>query len=108
MLRLQTSKVGKVADFDEKPLLDWLIANGESVVAFRDGSMIRVHIHTMTPEKILAKCHEYGEFLTMKIENMMLQHNETTIRNNYSKPKKPHKAVGIVAVLPGMVVKRRE
>jgi len=101
MLRLQTSKVGRVADFDEKPLIEWLIANGESVVAFRDGSMIRVHIHTMMPEKILAKCHEYGEFLTMKIENMMLQHNETTIRDHFSKPKKPRKPVGVVAVAAG-------
>ena len=101
MLRLQTAKVGSVDDFDEKPLVDWLIANGESVVAFRDGSLLRVHIHTMTPETILAKCHEYGEFLTMKIENMMLQHHETTIRNNFPRRRKPHKAIGIVAVAAG-------
>ena len=100
LLRLQTKKVGPVKDFDEKPLIDWLIANGESVVAFRDGSMIRVHIHSMEPERILAHVHEYGEFLTMKIENMMLQHNETTIRNNY-KPPKPRKKFGIVAVAAG-------
>ncbi len=100
LLRLQTKKVGKVSEFDEKPLIDWLIANGESVVAFRDGSMIRVHIHSMEPERILAHVHEYGEFLTMKIENMMLQHNETTIRNNY-KPPKPRKKFGIVAVAAG-------
>lgn len=101
MLRLQTSKVGPVDAFDEAPLVQWLIDNGESVVAFRDGSLLRVHIHTMTPEKILEKCHAYGEFLTMKIENMMLQHHETTIRNNYSKKQKPHKAIGIVAVAAG-------
>lgn len=101
MLRLQTAKVGPVDDFDEKPLVDWLIANGESVVAFRDGSLLRVHIHTMTPETILAKCHAYGEFLTMKIENMMLQHHETTIRNNFPQRRKPHKAIGIVAVAAG-------
>ena len=104
LLRLQTAKVGPLADFDERPLIDWLIANGESVVAFRDGSALKVHIHTMTPEAILAHCHEYGEFLTLKIENMMLQHNETTVRNNYvsgAKPKKPRKGFGIVAVAAG-------
>lgn len=29
----------------------------------------------MTPDKVLAKCREYGEFLTVKIENMSLQHS---------------------------------
>ncbi|MBO4563588.1 MAG: DAK2 domain-containing protein [Clostridia bacterium] len=101
LLRLRTEKVGEVSAFNEKPLFDWLESNGESVVAFRDGSIIKVHIHSMTPELILAHCHEYGEFLTLKIENMMLQHNESTVRNNYSKPKKPRKKFGIVAVAAG-------
>ncbi|MCR5808096.1 MAG: DAK2 domain-containing protein [Clostridiales bacterium] len=105
LLRLQTAKVGPLGEFDEKPLLDWLIKNGESVVAFRDGSVIKVHVHSMEPERILAHCHEYGEFLTMKIENMMLQHNETTVRNNYSKPQKPRKKFGIVAVAAGEGIK---
>lgn len=101
LLRLQTSKVGDVDQFDENPLIDWLIANGESVVAFRDGSIIKVHVHTMFPEQILSHCHAFGEFLTMKIENMMLQNHQTTIRNNYTKKKRPHKKYGIVAVAAG-------
>ncbi len=114
LLRLQTSKVGPLADFDEKPLIDWLIENGDSVVAFRDGSIVKVHVHTMTPEEILSHCHRYGEFLTLKVENMMLQHNETTVRNNYVsgakkkearaegiRPARPKKKFGIVAVAAG-------
>ncbi len=101
LLRLRTEKVGDVAAFDEKPLIDWLIANGESVVAFRDGSIVKAHVHTMEPERILAHCHGFGEFLTLKIENMCLQHNETNIRNNYKPPKKPKKKFGIVAVASG-------
>ena len=109
LLRLQTVKVGDVDGFDEKPLFDWLNENGESVVAFREGSIIKAHVHTMTPETVLAHCHAYGEFLTLKIENMMLQHNETNIRNNYvggakhaeAKPVKPKKRFGIVAVAAG-------
>jgi len=106
LLRLQTKKVGPVSAFDEKPLIDWLIANGDSVVAFRDDSILKVHIHTMTPETILSHCHDYGEFLTLKIENMMLQHHETTIRNNYSKKRKPHKKFGIVAVAAGAGIRK--
>ncbi|MBR3382579.1 MAG: DAK2 domain-containing protein [Clostridia bacterium] len=101
LLRLRTEKVGPVGGFDEKPLIDWLMENGESVVAFREGSIIKAHVHTMTPEAVLAHCHEYGEFLTLKIENMMLQHNETNIRNNYVPPKRAKKRFGIVAVAAG-------
>lgn len=101
LLQLLNSKVD-VANFDETELIDWLNANGESVVAFREGSILKVHIHTMTPGVILNHVQNYGEFLTLKIENMMLQHNETTIRNNYS-PKKlrPHKAYATVSVASG-------
>lgn len=105
LLRLRTEKVGPVGDFDEKPVLDWLNSNGESVVAFRDGSIIKAHVHTMRPEAVLEYCHRYGEFLTLKIENMCLQHNETTIRNNYKPPKKTRKKFGIVAVAAGDGIK---
>lgn len=112
LLRLQNSKVD-VANFDEKILTDWLYANGESVVGFRDGSIIKVHIHTRTPGKILEHCQQYGEFLTMKIENMTLQHQETTISNRFDVPKpdapaetpkfaaKPRKLYGVVTVASG-------
>lgn len=105
LLQLLNSKVD-VASFDEGKLIDWLNANGESVVAFREGSILKVHIHTMTPGEILNHVQKYGEFLTLKIENMMLQHNETTIRNNYS-PKKlrPHKAYATVSVASGQGMK---
>ncbi len=105
LLRLRTEKVGCVPEFDEKSLVDWLIANGDSVVAFRDGSIIKAHVHTMTPEKVLAECHKYGEFLTLKIENMMLQHNEANVRNNYVPPKRARKRFGIVAVAAGEGIK---
>ncbi|MGN1227812.1 MAG: hypothetical protein ACI4TX_04120, partial [Christensenellales bacterium] len=50
---------------------------GDSIVAFQNGTIVKVHIHTMTPEVVLAHCHQFGEFLTLKIENMTLQHNES-------------------------------
>ena len=91
LLRLQNSKLD-VASFDEKPLIEWLQSNGDSVVAFRDGSIVKVHIHTKTPGEILNHCQKYGEFLTLKIENMTLQHQETTIANNFSLENGPAKA----------------
>ena len=104
LLRLQNSKV-KVDEFDEQEIVDYLMAVGESVVAFRDGSIIKVHVHTMHPGEILNECQKYGEFLTLKIENMMLQHNEATVKNGFEK-QKPHKRYGIVAVASGSGMKQ--
>ena len=86
ILQLMTAKVRDVATFDEQPVFDYLNQVGESVVAFRDGSIIRVHVHTKTPGEILNHCQRWGEFLTLKIENMTIQHNQSIVQNNYSSP----------------------
>ena len=86
LLRLQRTKVGDPAQFDETVIRDWLNAVGESVVCFKDGSIVKVHVHTKTPGEILNHCQQWGEFLTIKVENMTLQHQETTIQNNFSGP----------------------
>ena len=50
---------------------------GESVVVSFDSDKVRIHAHTSTPEEIFAFCHRYGEFLSVKVENMSVQHAET-------------------------------
>lgn len=107
MLQLQNSKTENAQSFDDSVIKDYLNENGDSLVFFREGTVIRVHVHTKTPGDILNFCQKYGEFLTMKIENMTLQHNETTIQNNYSKPsvKAPKKRYGIISVASGKGIK---
>ncbi|MBQ7829540.1 MAG: DAK2 domain-containing protein [Clostridia bacterium] len=51
---------------------------GESIVTSFESDKVKVHIHTFTPEKILTYCHRFGEFLSLKIENMSVQHTQTT------------------------------
>ncbi len=105
LLQLQSSKVD-VDAFDENELITYLSEVGESVVAFKEGSIIKVHVHTMHPGDILSYCQKYGEFLTVKMENMMLQHHATTIQNNFEvKTKKPHKPYAIVTVAAGEGIK---
>ena len=99
LLRLMRSKVD-LDSFDEKVVFDYLNQVGESVVAFREGSIIKVHVHTFTPGEILNHCQQYGEFLTLKIENMTLQHHQTVNQNNASF-KLPPKPYGIVTVASG-------
>ncbi len=49
---------------------------GDSIVTATEGDKVKLHIHTRTPEKVLALCHPFGEFLSLKIENMSVQHHE--------------------------------
>lgn len=51
---------------------------GDSLVTSYDADKLRVHIHTHTPEQILEFCHRFGEFLSLKIENMTVQHTQLT------------------------------
>ena len=97
LLRLQRAKVD-LETFDETVLSDWLSQNGESLVFFRDGSVIKVHVHTRTPGEILNHCQLYGEFLTVKVENMTLQHHENHMEERF---RRGRKAFGVVAVASG-------
>ena len=99
LLRLMRSKVN-LNTFDEKVIIDYLNQVGESVVAFREGTIVKVHVHTFTPGEILNEMQKYGEFLTLKIENMALQHHQSTNSNNASF-KTPPKKYGIVTVASG-------
>ena len=99
LLRLMRSKVD-LDNFDEKVVIDYLNQVGESVVAFREGTIVKVHVHTFTPGVILNEMQKYGEFLTLKIENMALQHHQSTNQDNASF-KLPPKPYGIVTVASG-------
>lgn len=77
LLRMQNAKTD-IENFDITPVCDWLNSIGESVVCFKDGSIIKVHVHTFNPGDVLNYFRRFGEFLTIKIENMNLQHNENT------------------------------
>lgn len=104
LLRLQRSKVD-VESFNVDLLIDYLSTLGDSIVAFKTGSVVKIHVHTLTPYKVLEYCQKFGEYLKVKIENMTLQHNET-IKNEPKKDdlfkvKKSRKKFGIVTVASG-------
>ncbi|MCQ2156256.1 MAG: DAK2 domain-containing protein, partial [Bacteroidales bacterium] len=68
LLRLQNAKVGDAENCDISEIRDWLDSVGESVVCFRDGSIVKVHVHTMDPGAILSHARRWGEFLSVKVE----------------------------------------
>ena len=101
LLRLQNSKVD-IEHFDVDGFTAWLNSVGDSVVCFKEGSIVKAHVHTKRPGDILNHCQRYGEFLTTKIENMTLQHNGSHgMQELKLKKRKPQKPYGIVTVASG-------
>lgn len=94
LLRLTTAKVDPDR-FDIQRVLDELRAlEGESVVAYLQEDILKVHVHTFLPGRVLDKMQAYGEFLTVKIENMSLGHTEAP-------KKKSTKSFSVVSVASG-------
>ena len=100
LVRLQNAKID-IANFDVKVITDFLQTIGDSIVTVRNGSIVKLHVHTMTPQKVLDFCQQYGEFLKVKIENMSLQHNNTVTEEKETYPTKERKKYGVVAVACG-------
>ena len=104
LLRLQNKKCD-IANFDIDGFTAYLNSVGNSVVSFQEGSIVKVHVHTMNPGEILNYCQQYGEYLKLKIENMNLQHNEQDVDTPAGKADAPrvkkHKKYGVVTVANG-------
>ena len=100
LIRLQNAKTD-IPGFDVKVITDYLMTIGDSIVTVRNGSIVKLHVHTMTPHKVLGFCQRYGEFLKVKIENMSLQHNNTEPEKTGTAPAKERKKYGVVAVASG-------
>lgn len=84
---------------------------GDCVVVVDDDEIIKVHVHTENPGKALELGIKYGQFLTVKIENMKEQHRLAAENNkvndvvdakdNVLESKEPTEEVGFVAVAAG-------
>ena len=101
LVRLQRAK-GDPRGVDEKAIADELCRLGcDSIVALKDGDVLKLHAHTRTPSDVLTLCQRYGEFLNLKIENMNLQHSEREAEKAEKKARKPRQKYGVVTVATG-------
>lgn len=58
---------------EEENLKKYLTTLGDEIMVILSDDKLKLHVHTQTPEKVMAYCHNYGEFLSIKIENMSVQ-----------------------------------
>lgn len=74
ILRLGSPEQGK-KPFIEKRFQNFLASHGKSLVLVRDEDIVKVHVHTLNPGIMLNYAQNYGEFVTITIENMSEEHD---------------------------------
>lgn len=84
-------------NFDEGTLKSVLSMLGDSLVVVKDDNICKVHVHTNRPGRALEAAQKYGEFVTLKIENMRLQHSSLKegASDEESQPKKHFALVAV-------------
>ena len=95
--------VSREGDSDPEDLRAFLNELGDSLVLVDDDEIIKVHVHTNDPGAALHEAVKYGSFVTVKIENMRLQHTEKVMSEQELAPKiaEPEKPIGVVSVCAG-------
>ena len=90
-------------DKDPDQLRAFLNELGDSLVLVDDEEIIKVHVHTNDPGAALHEAVNYGSFVTVKVENMRLQHTEKVMNEKELAPKiaEPEKPIGVVSVCAG-------
>ncbi len=95
------------SSFDEarvRELRSRLSPMGDSMVLTWDGEMLKVHIHTNEPLKVLGMLYDCGTPRTSKVENMKVQHSglvTTPAAPAETVQSEPRKRYGVFAVSPG-------
>ena len=95
--------VSREGDGNPEDLRAFLNELGDSLVLVDDDEIIKVHVHTNDPGAALHEAVKYGSFVTVKIENMRLQHTEKVMSEQELAPKiaEPEKPIGVVSVCAG-------
>lgn len=94
---------------DPEELRDFLKTIGDCVVVVNDDEIIKVHVHTEVPGNALSKGMEFGQLITVKVENMKEQHKNAKAAGKKPKkaakeaftPAEPTEEFGFVAVAAG-------
>ena len=88
---------------DPEKLRQFLSSIGDSLVLVDDDEIIKVHVHTNDPGRALHEAIAYGSFVTVKVENMRLQHTEKVMSEKELAPQiaEPTKPIGVVSVCAG-------
>ena len=82
---------------NKNELVEFLESIGDSIVAVDTEELLKVHVHTNHPGKVLERALKIGQLENIKIENMRLQHTNLI---SFAEQLKPEK-YGFAAVAMG-------
>ncbi|WP_461239408.1 DAK2 domain-containing protein [Paucilactobacillus sp. N302-9] len=103
---------GKQVDqkFDYDTFYNYLAKLGDSLLVVNDDEIVKVHVHTEHPGKVLAWGQEFGDLQKVKVDNMRWQ-QETIMENDQptedavtkaaNTPAKPDIDTAVIAVASG-------
>ncbi|MBO8159455.1 DAK2 domain-containing protein [Thermosyntropha sp.] len=94
----------KGENLDIEDIKDHLEPLGDSMLVVGDEEMVKVHIHSNHPGKVLETCLQWGQLSDIKINNMLEEaheHLHNWEESNYGE-KKFSKKIGLVAVGAGV------
>ncbi len=74
ILRIDDGSDKSKKPFNEKYFMRFLSTHGKSLVTVRDEEIVKVHVHALSPGSILNYAQQFGEFVTIIIENMSEEH----------------------------------
>ncbi len=80
---------------------DIMIKYGDSLAVVGDEGIIKVHVHTNTPGTVIQEALAFGQLLTIKIENMKLQHENKLIEDSKEEVQQEKKEFGFIATSMG-------
>lgn len=96
ILQLQQAKTD-IASFNIQDMITYLEGLGNSIVAVIEDTIVKVHVHSFEPEKVIAYARTFGELVTIKIENMAVSHNDSHSHNENT----PKEKYAVIAVASG-------
>ncbi|KRL00721.1 DAK2 domain-containing protein [Liquorilactobacillus capillatus] len=100
---------GRLVDqkFDYDKFREHLNELGDSLLVVADDEVVKVHVHTEHPGKVLAYGQHFGSLIKVKVDNMRLQH-ETILEHDHDQEETPvavqevdNNGYGIIAIAAG-------
>lgn len=100
------------ADFEHNTFKDKLNEYGDSVVSSLEGDKVKVHVHVRKLGRLMELFQKYGELLTVKIENMTVQHlqsakKEQEVQKFLYDPTRLQSNYAVVAVATNAYMQRK-
>ena len=97
-----------VSETEVTEFRSFLESMGDSIVLVPDTDLIKVHVHSNDPGKVISRALTFGSLSSIKIDNMRLEHREKVIRDSEKMAKlqkigitEPPKQVGFISVCAG-------